>query len=346
MNKIIYNYYLLLVLISTSLLNAQCPDGYVIKDSNLVFNGDFNLGNVGFTSDHNYSRTYHRLKPVDVLQGRYTITYNSRDLLDPFGDCFGPDGSHQPLMAGDTWRVQQDYWRQTVKVKPNTNYVYQAYVSSSCCLDVLSSFGFYAGDERLAIVDSRDTCIWDEFKMLWNSGNKNKISLSIQNIEIAGYGNDFLLDNISLKECVKPSPKVEKVIVKEKIDFDDKYYVYIDPKSQIRLQNVTFAKNATTLNTVSKQDLDEVVKHLNKFKKFHVDILVHNGIPEKTKIKERMLSQRRAVSIKNYLTQKGIKPDRMKAIGKGYDYPLRKDLRKESIQLNERVLVRFHQPKK
>jgi len=336
--------FLLFLFLFTSVL-SKCPDGYVVKDSNLVYNGDFSFGNIGFTSDYRYVRNYHWTNPQADPWGVYTVVHNSNYLLSVFAECLSPEGDHNPMLSADGHYSQINIWQQNVKVKPNTNYIYEANFSAVCCWDgVMTEFGFYANKKELAILASEDTCDWRHFSSVWNSGSSKVANLEIQNVEKERYGNDFVLDDVMLKECVKPEElkKKEPVIVKQKIDYDDESFVLFDPKNQIRLQMVQFQPKKPILKQNSFESLDAIVTHLNKVASFKAEFLVHNGIPEKTKVQQKMLSQLRANLIKKYLIDKGIDESRIKALGMGYKKPLRKDMRKESMQLNERVMVRFY----
>ena len=323
---------------------AQCPDGYVLKDSNLVFNGDFNYGNIGFTSGHRYVRKYHWTNPLVQPWGTYNIVHNANYILSVFAECLSPKGEHNPMLAADGHYEQVNIWQQNVKVKPNTNYYYEANFSAVCCWDgVMTEFGFYANEEELAILASEDTCDWRHFGSLWNSGNSKIANLEIQNVEDERYGNDFVLDDIKLKECVKPEDLIKKeaVIIRDKVDYDDEKFVLFDPKNQIRVHGIQFTPNKPPLKKTSFQSLDIIAQQLVKAKKVNIKIMVHNGVPERTKTQQKKLSQLRANLIKNYLVQKGINAERIIAKGMGYKYPIRKDRRKESIQLNERVMISF-----
>jgi len=324
---------------------SQCPDGYVLKDSNLVFNGDFNFGNEGFTTDYKYVRNYHWTNPQPMHWGTYNILHNANHMHERFAECLTPKGFHNPMYAADGHYDQVNIWQQNVNVQPNTFYYYEAYFSSTCCWDgVMTEFGFFANGKELDIIASDDTCDWQHFKFLWNSENNKIANLEIQNVETEGNGNDFLLDDISLKECVKPQDLIKKPkkVVLQQIDYNSKNYAYIDPKRQIRVQGIQFYKNGTEFKNTSFASLDVIAHFLEtKEEVINVEIIVHTGIPEKTKIQSKKLSQRRAETIKKYLISKGIKLSRIFATGKGYQQPIKRDMRKETIQLNERVMFRF-----
>ena len=70
-----------------------------------------------------------------------------------------------------------------------------------------------------------------------------------------------------------------------------------------------------------------------------MNIHVHSGEKKKG---VKLLTQSRAEKVKQYLIDKGISGERINAHGKGYSEPIWPDERVESIQLNERVMMKFY----
>jgi len=325
---------------------AQCPDGYVLKDSNLVVNGDFSLGNYGFNTDYRYVRKFHWLNPQVDPWGTYTVVHSGRYLKDNWANCFSPEGEHNPMFAADGHYKEVNIWQQHIKVKPATVYFFEAYFSTISSWDgVLAELGFYANEQELDILSSKDTCDWRYFGHYWKSGKNEKVNLEIKNTETERSGNDFVLDDIRLRECVKKESvgaKPNKAIVKDKIDHDEDNFAWLNPQRQIRVQGIQFLPNKTNLRKTSFPSLEAVLAFLQtKGHELQVEIMVHLGTPEKVKLQSRMLSQFRADVLKKYLVDHGLAQERIIAKGMGYQKPLRKDMRQESIQLNERVMLRF-----
>lgn len=338
--------YTLFLLVFSSISFAQCPDGYVLKDSNLVINGDFSLGNYGFNTDYRNVRGFHWLNPQVDPWGTYTVVHSGQYLKDNWANCFSPEGDHNPMYAADGHFKEVNIWQQDIKIKPNTVYFFEAYFSTISSWDgVLAEFGFYANEEELNILPSTDTCDWRHFAHYWSSGKNKTANLEIKNTEVERSGNDFVLDDIRFRECVKKEslmPKPKAKVAKDKIDHDEDNFAWINPKRQIRVQGIQFLPNNTTLRKTSFASLNAISNFLqNKGRKLQTEIIVHLGIPEKIKVQPKMLSQLRANALKKYLISHGILAERIIAKGMGYKEPLRKDMRKESIQLNERVMIRF-----
>jgi len=327
---------------------SQCPDGYVLKDSNLVYNGDFTKGNEGFDTEYNYSRDYHwsNVFPLYEAVRRYSVVHGAMYVHPAFANCLDKDGRHTPMLVADGYTGTIDIWSQKVKVKPKTYYYYELYHASSCCWDgLLTEMGLYINEEEVDYGETTDTCRWEQLKHSWYSGEHQEAKLSIKNEAIAWYGNDLMVDHITFKECVLPETLVKKepIIEVDTVDHDETHDAYIKNNQKINLQAIQFQKNNSELKPSSYERLDLVIDFLkNKGKTLQLELLLHISRPERTKVKTRMLSQQRAEKIKKYMVAKGIKAERITATGLGYSQPLMNDKRKMSAQLNERAELRFY----
>lgn len=321
---------------------AQCPDGYELADTNLVFNGDFSYGNQGFKTDYVYDRGYHWSKLNQNPWGVYTIAHLPRYTNKAFADCHSADGTHNPFMCGDGhFRREQTVWEQNVKVKPNTNYVFRAsFTATSFITGVFPAFQFYLDGEKSKILDVVDTCEWVTYERLWNSNSKRRANISIVNYEIQRQGNDFGLDDIQLIECVEEGykkPEWQRP-AEQKVNFNEKQWLIFQEIKPLRVYGLSFVKNKADIKASSNPWLDEIAKNLQKYKNVSLQLDVHAGKPGKA---AASLTTGRANKVKAYLVAKGIEAERIVATGLGYKKPLKKDLRKESIQMNERTMIRF-----
>lgn len=178
--------------------------GYRIRlrhfsDSNLIFNGDFELGNLGFSSEYTFS-------PNNILEeGLYTITSNPRDHHPRFSPCQNQTPGGEKIMAvNGANNPNVKVWCQTVEVLPHTHYVFTAKATSlhrnSPALLQFSANGDLLGDLfRLSPI----TCQWNRFYALWYSGDFDVAEFCIINQNTVLGGNDFALDDIFLSEvCI------------------------------------------------------------------------------------------------------------------------------------------------
>jgi outer membrane protein OmpA-like peptidoglycan-associated protein/Tol biopolymer transport system component len=106
------------------------------------------------------------------------------------------------------------------------------------------------------------------------------------------------------------------------------------------LNNVYFDFDSDKLNESSFEELDRVVKFLKENTEIKVEI---SGHTDNTGFKtyNLNLSERRAQSIKDYLTQKGIHVSRIRALGMGDTKPLTMNRTEEERAKNRRIEFRI-----
>ncbi|MBO6050725.1 MAG: VCBS repeat-containing protein, partial [Bacteroidales bacterium] len=173
-------------------------------DENVVSNGDFELGNAGFSSAYNYSTN---LWPA----GNYYIGPNARNYHTGFYNW--PDhttGMGNYMIINGAESPNTNVWTQTVSVSPNTNYAFSVWVCSvggnpqiptEVARLQFSVNGVQVGDVFTA-PDSYGQ--WGHYYEVWNSGEQTSAIITILNQNTAGGGNDFGIDDISftpLTEC-------------------------------------------------------------------------------------------------------------------------------------------------
>ena len=170
------------------------------KGANVVYNGNFDDGNVGFSSDCYYFDPY-----IDVGGwGSYTITDN----IMGFGwgvDVKAYGGSGNMMVIDGETLPNSIVWQQTVNLRPHTYYAFSAQVMSaldSNCEGQYALLQFNVDGEDIGpIFHSPDILYeWTEFYNMWYSGEKTTATLTIYNQNDNPYGNDFAIDEISLIE--------------------------------------------------------------------------------------------------------------------------------------------------
>ena len=108
------------------------------------------------------------------------------------------------------------------------------------------------------------------------------------------------------------------------------------PGMAIQLSGVGFAPNTAELKSRSFQELDLLVEYLNRNSKLKVEIASHtNSWISHSQSME--LTQKRAQVVLQYLTDKGILPNRLVAKGYGKKRPLTSNETVEGRQLNQRL---------
>lgn len=114
-------------------------------------------------------------------------------------------------------------WCQNVTVEQNKTYAFSAWVTSLIKINPpIMQFSINGNLLGEAFQTNPNPCEWEEFFQVWNSGNETNAEICIVNQNIAGNGNDFAIDEISLKEtCI----------------YEDSIEIKIDEPLQIDLGN-------------------------------------------------------------------------------------------------------------
>jgi len=173
------------------------------KGPNLIFNGDFEQGNVGFTSAATYTPGTLGVWPTyDILPNA------SVDNID-YAAC--PDHTTQ---SGNMMAVQPPLsegftvWCQTVNVDPNTNYdlsfwVIRLYIYGGPFNNNTYKL-FMNGKPVTSATPPGAICKWSEIKAKWNSGSATSVEMCIEIVPtfpnvahkaLQGFG----LDDISMR---------------------------------------------------------------------------------------------------------------------------------------------------
>ena len=194
-----------------STLTAAGDDEYRLEamteyGNNLVYNGDFELGNVGFSTDY----TYHAAS-TKISMGEYKIVnISTQEANSNFADC---QRSGKMLVVDGNEAANKRVFSTEIDVEPETYYAFSCYVTT--VYDKLSSDGvtrpavaqlqFFINNETLSDIYtlSATTCRWQKIYKLWYSGTSTHISLSLLNHCMVAFGNDFAVDDIMFRPlCV------------------------------------------------------------------------------------------------------------------------------------------------
>ncbi|MBU0765284.1 MAG: OmpA family protein, partial [Bacteroidetes bacterium] len=125
----------------------------------------------------------------------------------------------------------------------------------------------------------------------------------------------------------------------EVIDFDEEDLKVEDIKEgmEVRLSNIFFGYNSAKLTGSSSKELSEVVKFLNDNPSLKIEIGGHTDDTGDDK-DNLVLSRRRAQSVADYFTGKGIASERLVVKGYGETKPIASNDDEEGRQQNRRVV--------
>lgn len=160
--------------------------------NNLIINGDFSNGLVGFTSDYHVAST-------STTESQYYVGTSSKAWnphLDQ--DCKDHSGNGNMLLVNGAPGEDMKIWSQTITVSPNTNYAFSTWIES-LFRDNPAMLQFSINGQTIGgiITASLPICNWTQFYTTWNSGTTTNAVISIINKNTNTWGNDFALDDIS-----------------------------------------------------------------------------------------------------------------------------------------------------
>ncbi|MEM6805686.1 MAG: hypothetical protein AAF696_30085, partial [Bacteroidota bacterium] len=187
------------LLFSPILNQAQNCSTNLVQGQNIIQNGDFEWGNVGFTTDTAY--TDFRFSPTDFSNpGWYHVGADPTFFNSAFLGSDHTTGSGQFLMVDGSCDPNKVVWQQEVQVLPNTWYFFSTWLISIFNI-APAELQFYIdgiplGNTFLAPPNQN----WQEFTETWFSGtNTGTVTISVVNLTTNGCtnGNDFGMDDIS-----------------------------------------------------------------------------------------------------------------------------------------------------
>lgn len=203
--------------VAATTISGACQASSAIKVGNeLVINGDFSAGNIGFSSGYNYksdSANYNQELVDDTGNNAYAVGTSGQNYHPAF---YGKDhtnnqtGNRNFMLVNGHGSIT--VWQETVNVEPNTNYYYSAWAmnlnpSSPATLQFEVN-GVKIGtiaDLNIAPKPTSNAAValsnWVRFynsnSTGWNSGSSTTAVIRIVDLNSTANGNDFGLDDIS-----------------------------------------------------------------------------------------------------------------------------------------------------
>ncbi|MFB9089081.1 beta strand repeat-containing protein, partial [Flavobacterium paronense] len=165
---------------------------------NLIANGNFSSGNVGFTSSYSYFTPSN----AGFVQKAYGIVTNANSWEVGFSAaCVDhTSGTGQMMVVdGSTTNGGNDLvWGQNVTVNPGQNYTFSYWVqtvsagSPAIIRTVINGTVIGSGSASATV------CGWTQYSYVWNSGASTLAQIQLFDSVVAAGGNDFTLDDIAL----------------------------------------------------------------------------------------------------------------------------------------------------
>jgi hypothetical protein len=223
----------------------------------LIQNGDFSLGNTGFSSDYTADSS-------TVVAGTYCIDTNPLNChfsVASHGDH--TTGTGLMLNANGALTAGQAVWRQTIPVTQDTRYVFDGWVASwarASGVDPSPAQLLFLVD-GVHVVDfiaPAPVGQWVEFTTSWESAKTGSATIEIVDTNLDNSGNDFSLDDLSVT--------IQSVICRG--DCDRTGIVTADDllqMTQLALGLVGVAEcDAGDTNTDGKITVDEILMAVNR----------------------------------------------------------------------------------
>jgi len=170
--------------------------------SNLVVNGDFELGNTGFTSDYNY---YTGGDPGPSWETVGTNGQVNNGAWNSGGDHTTGTGNF--LIVDGNGDSTKSMWNESIGVQTGHTYEVSGWFRSlypaSPATTQFTIDGSAAGSSILV----NDEATWHQNSFLWTA-TSNTLNLGLVDLNTQGFGNDFGVDDLSVKAVPESSTVV------------------------------------------------------------------------------------------------------------------------------------------
>ena len=183
----------------------------IAVSTELVANGNFNLGNTGFITTPSGTQRYVYVPDSANYRrelynpGRYGIGPNANNYHDLYWGHDHTTGTGNFMIVHGYAFSAPILWQDTVQVTPNTNYYFSAWGMSLNSLGFNGRLKFSINSAQVGNIlnlpnrGNSDTSAdnWTRFYTTWNSGTATSAVLSITNTQTSFIGNSFGIDDVS-----------------------------------------------------------------------------------------------------------------------------------------------------
>lgn len=170
---------------------------------NLLFNGDFEAGNTGFGSSYAYVDT---TGPWTLgMPATYAVGLRANDYHSAwagFGDH--TSGRGKMMILNGSLDPDVTLWSQSVDVQANRPYDFGAWIASTYPVSP-AALKLYINDVEVGGFGADASGAWTSASLRWFSGASMTAHLRLVGSNLEWTGNDFALDDLSLRGAV-PEP--------------------------------------------------------------------------------------------------------------------------------------------
>ncbi|MCX7909425.1 MAG: hypothetical protein N2560_07915 [Ignavibacteria bacterium] len=192
--------FILILFFIASVQKANSKDCYPTPPNpELIINGNFELGFFGFKTT--YDTSFIKFpKNIKIT----TNPYNEYYTFDSCSDPVTPNGKFLIVNGNDFFDGLHIVWEQEVEILPHNYYEFKfMYCNIDARVDTNKNLPIiqYSFNEQFfdTVYVSKETCKWQIHKIIWYSGTNTKLLIRFRDLQLKYFGNDFALDEISLK---------------------------------------------------------------------------------------------------------------------------------------------------
>ena len=168
------------------------PVRHASAQPNLISNGDFSLGNVGFTTSYTFAPLITGVKVYDIV----TDPNLSHPLAVSYGDHTSGTGL---MMAVNGSTTSGDVvWSQTINVAPNQTHTFSMFISSWSPTNIAELRVDVNGTPIGSLFAPSTTGEWQQFSATFNPGASSTATIDIVELSTSAGSNDYALDDLEV----------------------------------------------------------------------------------------------------------------------------------------------------
>jgi outer membrane protein OmpA-like peptidoglycan-associated protein len=316
---------------------------------NLIFNGNFNNGNMGFFSDlKSVNCAVHRNSCGEfICHGTYAIA-NVPAVCNPDWVLKTHDhtsGFGNMMVLDLPSEANKMLWGQDCVLKPKTEYVFRFWSINLIENKTPAQIDIRINNEKIGSIIVENTKKWLFFEYHFTTDatlkKGEKTTFSIHNTTNEIQGCDMAIDDIVVEEAPMPkkpqeiekiapknTPKIVEKTVEKTIKpvanlqkIPQKRIIITDTTTKITTNAIFWDAGKANIRTESFAALDDLAQALKKRPNCQITVVSHTDTRGKAE-PSMALSLNRSKAVVDYLVEKGIAADRLTFKGMGLTEPL------------------------
>ncbi len=189
-----------------------------VDSTELVINGDFSTGAIGFSSEYRDSSSVWN-------EGTYAVDVSPQNVHPGFAPCGDhTTGSGNLMVMNGNSLPNSIIWSQTIAITPFTEYEFSAWLTNVLYnASTLPLLQFSINGQLLddPFTSAQTECEWSQFFTTWFSDTSTTATIEIINQSTFSNGNDFAIDDISFRGICR---SIDSVTVNVYEPFDPMIY--------------------------------------------------------------------------------------------------------------------------